>query len=59
MVSEQRIPLFPVMEFFHDKDVEVYEGTRAASLPWEDVFVKLTGIESSVLKKDKEKGDRP
>ncbi|NMA36588.1 MAG: ABC transporter ATP-binding protein, partial [Clostridiaceae bacterium] len=58
MVSEQRIPLFPVMEFFHDKDVEVYEA-RELRPSLEDVFVKLTGIESSVLKKDKEKGDRP
>ena len=58
MVSEQRIPLFPVMEFFHDKDVEVYEA-RELRPSLEDVFVKLTGIESSVLKKDKEKGDCP
>lgn len=57
MVSEQRIPLFPVMEFFHEKDVEVYEA-RELRPSLEDVFVKLTGIESSVLKKDKEKGGR-
>ncbi len=57
MVSEQRIPLFPAMEFFHDKQVEVYEA-RELRPSLEDVFVKLTGIESSVLKKDKEKGGR-
>jgi ABC-2 type transport system ATP-binding protein len=57
MVSEQRIPLFPVMEFFHDKGVEVYEA-RELRPSLEDVFVKLTGIESSVLKKDKEKEGR-
>jgi ABC-2 type transport system ATP-binding protein len=58
MASEQRIPLFPVMEFFHDKDVEVYEA-RELRPSLEDVFVRLTGIDSSVLKKDKEKGGRP
>ncbi len=58
MVSAQRIPLFPVMEFFHDKGIEVYEA-RELRPSLEDVFVKLTGIESSVLKKDKEKGGRP
>ncbi|MGI6072372.1 MAG: ABC transporter ATP-binding protein [Lachnospiraceae bacterium] len=57
MASEQRIPLFPVMEFFHDKGVEVYEA-RELHPSLEDVFVKLTGIESSVLRKDKEKGNR-
>ncbi|NLL37648.1 MAG: ABC transporter ATP-binding protein [Fretibacterium sp.] len=55
MLSEQRIPLFPVMEFFHSKGVEVYEA-RELRPSLEDVFVKLTGIESSTLKKDKEKG---
>ena len=58
MTSEQRIPLFPVMEFFHSKAVEVYEA-RELRPSLEDVFVKLTGIESSVLKKDREKGGRP
>ncbi len=57
MVSDQRIPLFPVMEFFHDKEIEVYEA-REIRPSLEDVFVKLTGIESSVLKKDREKGGR-
>ncbi len=55
--SEQHIPLFPLMEFFHEKGIEVYEA-RELRPSLEDVFVKLTGIESSVLKKDKEKGDR-
>ncbi len=55
--SEQRIPLFPLMAFFHEKGIEVYEA-RELRPSLEDVFVKLTGIESSVLKKDKEKGDR-
>lgn len=55
MESKTRIPLLPVMEFFRDKGVEVYEA-RELRPSLEDVFVKLTGIESSVLKKDKEKG---
>ncbi len=58
MVSESRIPLFPLMEYFHDKGIEVYEA-RELRPSLEDVFVKLTGIESSVLEKDKEKGGRP
>ncbi len=58
MASDRRIPLFPVMEFFRSKGVEVYEA-RELRPSLEDVFVKLTGIESSVLKKDKEKGGRP
>ncbi len=55
--SEERIPLFPVMKFFHEKGIEVYEAVEIRP-SLEDVFVKLTGIESSVLKKDKEKGGR-
>ncbi|MGI6656318.1 MAG: ABC transporter ATP-binding protein [Desulfobulbus sp.] len=57
MVSEQRIPLLPVMEFFHHEGIDVYEA-RELRPSLEDVFVKLTGIESSMLKKDKEKGGR-
>lgn len=55
MVSEQRIPLLPIMEFFQDKGIEVYEA-KELHPSLEDVFVELTGIESSLLKKDKEKG---
>ncbi|WRS28623.1 ABC transporter ATP-binding protein [Oscillospiraceae bacterium MB08-C2-2] len=54
MVSEQRIPLLPVMEYFDGKGIAVYEAKeRCPSL--EDVFVKITGIKSSMLKKEKEK----
>lgn len=55
--SEQRIPLFPVLEFLHDRKIEVHEA-RELRPSLEDVFVKLTGIESCVMKKDKEKGDK-
>ena len=57
MVSERRIALFPVMEFFHEKGIDIYEA-RELRPSLEDVFVKLTGIESSVLRKDKEMGKR-
>ena len=54
MQTEQRRPLFPVMEFFQNKGVEVYEA-RELRPSLEDAFVKLTGIEASLLQKDKEK----
>jgi ABC-2 type transport system ATP-binding protein len=57
MRSERRIPLLPVMEYLHDNNVEVHEA-RELHPSLEDVFVKLTGIESSVLRKDGEKGGR-
>lgn len=55
MLSGQRIPLLPVMEFFNDNGIAVYEA-RELRPTLEDVFVKLTGIEASKLKKEKEKG---
>ncbi|HHU06479.1 MAG TPA: ABC transporter ATP-binding protein [Clostridiales bacterium] len=55
LVSERRIPLLPVMEFFDKKGIAVYEA-RELRRSLEDVFIRLTGIESAVLKKEKEKG---
>ncbi|MGI6579136.1 MAG: ABC transporter ATP-binding protein [Saccharofermentanales bacterium] len=55
MESEDRISLLPVMNFLHAEGIDVYEATELRP-SLEDVFVKLTGIESSVLKKDEEKG---
>ncbi len=55
LISKSRIPLFPIMKFFRDRGIEVYEA-RQLYPSLEDVFVELTGIESSILKKDKEKG---
>ncbi len=52
-----RMSLLPVMQFFHDKGIDVYEA-RELRPSLEDVFVELTGIESSVMKKEKEKGGR-
>ncbi|HHT15910.1 MAG TPA: ABC transporter ATP-binding protein [Clostridiales bacterium] len=52
IASSKRIVLLPVMEFFHEKGIEVYEAKELRP-SLEDVFVKLTGIESSVLRKEK------
>lgn len=57
MESEDRISLLPVMDFLNDKGIDVYEAKELRP-SLEDVFVKLTGIESSVLKKDEKKGGR-
>jgi ABC-2 type transport system ATP-binding protein len=57
IASPERVALLPVIEFFHEKGIEVYEAKELRP-SLEDVFVKLTGIESSALKKDKEKGGR-
>ena len=55
IVSEKRIPLFPVMQYFNEKGIAVYEA-RELRPTLEDVFVKVTGIESDKLKKEKEQG---
>jgi ABC-2 type transport system ATP-binding protein len=57
MESEGRIPLLAVMSFLHAKGIEVYEAKELRP-SLEDVFVKLTGIESAELKRDEKKGDR-
>ncbi len=57
MESEERIPLLPVMNFLQAKGIDVYEAKELRP-SLEDVFVKLTGIESSVLKRDEKKGGR-
>ncbi len=57
ITSKKRIPLLPILEFLQEKEIEVYEAKQFRPT-LEDVFVKLTGIESTILKKDKEKGER-
>ncbi|NMA00053.1 MAG: ABC transporter ATP-binding protein [Clostridiaceae bacterium] len=54
MESDNRISLLPVMEFFRDKGIRVYEAQELRP-SLEDVFVKLTGIESSTLEETEEK----
>ena len=57
MESEERIPLLVVMNFLHVKGIEVYEAKELRP-SLEDVFVKLTGIETAELKRDEKKGGR-
>ncbi len=52
--SAERIPLLPVMKYFDGNGIAVYEA-RELRPTLEDVFVKLTGIEATKLKKEKEK----
>ncbi len=52
MRLQERLELFPVMEFFHHHGVAVYEAKELRP-SLEDVFVRLTGIESSIPKKEK------
>jgi ABC-2 type transport system ATP-binding protein len=55
MESEERIPLLSVMSFLHAKGINAYEAKELRP-SLEDVFVKLTGIESAELKRDEKKG---
>ncbi|MGI6607986.1 MAG: ABC transporter ATP-binding protein [Erysipelotrichaceae bacterium] len=55
MKSEERIPLLVIMNFLHAKGIDVYEAKELRP-SLEDVFVKLTGIESAELKRDEKKG---
>ena len=55
IISKERIPLLPVMQYFDEKGIAVYEA-RELRPTLEDVFVKVTGIESDKLKKEKEQG---
>lgn len=57
MTSQQRIPLLPVMEFFHGRGIEILEA-RELRPSLEDVFVRLTGIESAALAGSEQKGGR-
>ena len=55
LVSEERIALFPVLQYLDSQGVSVFEAKELRP-SLEDVFVKLTGIEAAKLKKEKEKG---
>ena len=50
--TEKRIPLLPILKFFQEKEIEVYEA-KEIHPSLEEVFIKLTGIETSVLQKEK------
>lgn len=55
LASQNRIPLLPVIQYFDEKGVSIYEA-RQLSPTLEDVFLKVTGIEAEKLEKEKEKG---
>lgn len=48
------ISVAPVIRFFEDHDIEVYEVQRIKP-SLEEVFVNITGLEIAAIKKDKEK----
>jgi len=54
IISRERTALFPVLQLLDNKGISVYEAKEIKS-SLEDVFVKVTGIEASKLKKEKEK----
>lgn len=56
IISENRIPVLPVIQYFDEKGISIYEA-RQLRPTLEDVFVKVTGIASAKLKKEKDKGD--
>ena len=57
ITSKEKIPLLEILNFFQEKEIEVYQA-RQLHPTLEDVFVKLTAVESAILKKEKEKGDQ-
>jgi len=52
MISQERIPLLPVMQYFDEKNISIFEAKELRPT-LEDVFVSVTGIEPSKLKKEK------
>ena len=52
--SKKRIPLFDVIKYLKEKEVDVLVAKELRP-SLEDVFVKVTGIELAKLKKEKEK----
>ncbi len=52
ITSKEQIPLLPILNFLHEREIEVYQASQLQPT-LEDVFVKLTGIESSTLIKEK------
>ncbi|MCQ1529671.1 ABC transporter ATP-binding protein [Lutispora saccharofermentans] len=52
LASQNRIPLLPVIQYFDEKGVSIYE-VKQLRPTLEDVFVKVTGIEAEKLEKEK------
>jgi ABC-2 type transport system ATP-binding protein len=54
IISKERTALSPILQLLDNKGISVYEA-KEIKPSLEDVFVKITGIEASKLKKEKEK----
>ena len=48
IASEQRIPLFPIMEFFHNKEVEVYKARKLRPSLEEKIVSSIISTISSI-----------
>ncbi len=57
VISGNPVSIGPLVRFFEDRDTEVKEARRIRP-SLEDVFVKITGIETGAMKKEKEKGGK-
>ncbi|MBS4539559.1 ABC transporter ATP-binding protein [Clostridium sp. D2Q-11] len=57
LYSKENISLMPLMKYFDDKGLNVYEA-KIVKPSLEEVFVKITGIEVSKMNKDKEGGKK-
>ena len=55
LVSKERIALSPILQYLDGQGISVFE-TKELRPSLEDVFVRVTGIEATKLKKEKEKG---
>ena len=51
IISKERVPLYPVLKLLDRKDILVFEA-KEIKPSLEDIFVKVTGIEASKLKKE-------
>jgi len=57
VTSGNPVSIGPLVRFFEEHDMEVKEARRIRP-SLEDVFVKITGIETAAMKKEKEKGGK-
>jgi ABC-2 type transport system ATP-binding protein len=57
--ADEPVRVGPIVRYLEDQGAEVKEARRMR-LSLEDIFVRITGIEADVMKKEKEKaGGRP
>ncbi len=57
VTSEEPVRIGPLVRFFEKHDMEVKEARRIRP-SLENVFVKITGIEKKLMKKEKERGGK-